>query len=229
MNIKSLLGAAAISSALIFSGAAQAASAPASAKPAAAVSQAKPEAKPSAKAPAELSAANYAEAHKGLVAFLTRFKTALSDAAVVTPLTQLATELNSATTYQKAFNDATKAGDAAAAKAASDSYVQSAQKIIDLATMLNANAQPVKQALGEAMGELGGSAAKMMNEKDVLALIKDCDNALKPVDEANLRFGHVYADAAAAAKLRFPAEQQKLFSEELHDKVLNYLQGQWAQ
>jgi hypothetical protein len=182
-----------------------------------------------AKAAPRLSAADYATAHKGLLAFLNRFKTVLADPEVAAPLSQLATELGKAAKSQDDYNTATKSGDAAAAKAAADSYVQSSQKIIDLATMLNINVEPVKDMLSGAMGELGASATKMMAEKDIAALLKEIGTGLQPVNDANLRFGKVYADAASAAKLRFPAEQQKLFTEELHIAVLNYLQGKWAQ
>ena len=181
-----------------------------------------------AKAPARLSAADYAEAHKTFVQFLSRFQRALSDPEVATPMGQLATELSTSATYRSAFQHAGKIGDADAAKTASDSFVQSAQKIVRLASALNVAVAEGREALSNGVAEFGASAVRMLAEPDVAPLLKDISETLQPLNDANLQFGHVYAAAEDAAKLRFPAVQQELFAEQLHDEVLNYLQGQWA-
>jgi hypothetical protein len=180
-------------------------------------------------APTQPAMPKYDDLHKGAVAMLTKFKTMLtSEPEVTARLADLPAELNKLPALEKAYVDAKNAGDEAAAKKAADDYVAAAQKIVDLALPLDQGLGPIQGQIAMGFAQLGPTGEKLLAEKDVVALNKDIETILAPLDAANKAVGEFHDNAAQAAQLRMKAEAARIAKEEFANQVNNFLQGQAA-
>lgn len=187
--------------------------------------------KPAATAPAtkqtQPAKPSYDEMHKGVVATLTQIRDGMkSSPKLQGDLTTLNTEMGKLPGLEKAFIDAKNAGDEAAAKKAADDYATSAQKVVEIAGPMNKSFQQLMQQIGMGFAQLGPDGEKLVNEKDVTALLEDISKMLAPLDEANKTVGPLYGAAAKSVQARIQAEIARIQKEEFANAVNNFLNGQ---
>lgn len=168
----------------------------------------------------------YQAAHKGAVAFITKFTTALhASAEVKASLAGLSTELAKLPSLEKAYVDAKHANKDADAKKAQDDYAASVQKIIDLALPMDQGLMQTRARIMAGFEQMGPVGEKLKAESDIAALLADIDATLKPLDTANELVGPIHDAAMASAQKRIEAEGQKIFGEELNSAIGSALQS----